>query len=103
MSALLDLDEVLAALPERGAWQVERNRIICEFRFKDFVEAFTFMTRLAFMAEKAGHHPDIFNSYSLVRVELHSHDAGGITERDLDLAHAIAAAHSGADSAGGKN
>lgn len=103
MSALLDLDEVLATLPERGEWQVEKNRIVSEFRFKNFVEAFTFMTRLAFLAEKAGHHPDIFNSYSLVRVELHSHDAGGITQRDVDLAHAISQVHSGADSAGGKN
>ncbi len=103
MNTVLDLEDVLGALPNHGAWKVQDNRISCEFRFDDFVGAFTFMTRLAFLAEKSGHHPDIFNSYSLVRVELHSHDAGGITQRDLDLAHAIAELQSGARSAGGEN
>ncbi len=103
MKTLLDLDDVLGALPAHGAWKVQDNRIVCEFRFDDFVGAFAFMTKLAFLAEKAGHHPDIFNSYSRVRVELHSHDAGGITQRDLDMAHAIAELQSGGRSAGGEN
>lgn len=103
MTTQLDIDEVLASLPSRGTWQVVNNRIVCEFRFPDFVQAFAFITQVAFLAEKAGHHPDIFNSYSLVRVELHTHDVGGITQRDVDLAHAIAEVQSGGPSAGGKN
>lgn len=103
MQKLLDIDEVLASLPDRGAWHVEKNRIVVEFHFGDFVEAFAFLTRLAFLAEKAGHHPDIFNSYSTVRLELHSHDAGGITQRDLDLAHAIGELQFGGFSDGGRN
>lgn len=90
MQTLLDLDEVLASLPHRGGWRVESSKIVCEYRFGDFVTAFAFMTRVAFLAERAGHHPDIYNSYGLVRLELSSHDVGGITRRDVELAHAIA-------------
>lgn len=93
MKTLLDIEEVLAALPGGGGWHVENNRLVREYNFDDFVQAFAFMTRLALVAEKAGHHPDMFNSYSRVRVELHSHDAGGITQRDVDLAHQVAELH----------
>lgn len=59
------------------------------FEFKDFSEAFGFMTRVALLAEKAGHHPDWSNSYKTVDIVLSTHDAGGITDKDVALARAI--------------
>jgi 4a-hydroxytetrahydrobiopterin dehydratase len=60
-----------------------------QFSFKDFSEAFAFMTRVALLAEKAGHHPDWSNSYKTVDIVLSTHDAGGITDKDVALARAI--------------
>ena len=59
------------------------------FKFKDFSEAFGFMSRVALAAEKAGHHPDWSNSYNAVTVRLSTHDAGGLSARDIALARAI--------------
>ena len=59
------------------------------FRFKDFSEAFAFMSRVALAAEKAGHHPDWSNSYNSVSIRLSTHDAGGLSARDIALARAI--------------
>lgn len=71
-------------------WKESDNKLVREFRFKDFQEAFTFMTRVALIAEKMGHHPAWFNVYNYVRIELSTHDAGDvITERDRKLALAI--------------
>jgi 4a-hydroxytetrahydrobiopterin dehydratase len=60
-----------------------------ERTFSDFVEAFGFMSRVALLAEKRDHHPNWSNVYNRVSIDLTTHDAGGITERDLDLAAAI--------------
>ena len=59
------------------------------FKFKDFSEAFAFMSRVALAAEKAGHHPDWSNSYNSVTIRLSTHDAGGLSARDIALAKAI--------------
>lgn len=59
------------------------------FKFKDFSEAFGFMTRVALAAEKAGHHPDWSNSYNSVTIRLSTHDAGGLSAKDIALAKAI--------------
>jgi len=59
------------------------------FKFKSFNEAFGFMARVALEAEKAGHHPDWSNSYDTVTITLSTHDAGGLSQKDLDLAKAI--------------
>ena len=75
-----------AALP---AWTFSPNRIARSFRFADFSEAFAFMTRVALAAEKADHHPDWSNSWNQVDIALSSHDAGGLTSRDIALARAI--------------
>jgi 4a-hydroxytetrahydrobiopterin dehydratase len=83
--ATLDMDEVLAGLP---AWEAEPGRaaIRRRFKFKNFSEAFAFMARVALYAEKADHHPEWSNVYNRVDVVLTSHDAGGITQRDVDMA-----------------
>ena len=57
-----------------------------QFQFKSFVEAFGFMTSLALVAESMGHHPEWFNVYNRVTIDLTTHDAGGLTTKDVDLA-----------------
>lgn len=77
-------DAVLAALPE--GWELQDGALRRTFSFDDFVDAFGFMTRVAILAEKANHHPEWFNVYGTVKVALRTHDADGITHRDLELA-----------------
>lgn len=78
----------LAELPE---WTVvaEPDGISRRFVFRDFVAAFGFMTRVAILAEKADHHPEWSNVYNRVDIVLTTHDAGGLSQRDIDLARAI--------------
>ena len=66
-----------------------RDAITKKFVFKDFNQAFGFMTRAALVAEKMDHHPEWFNVYKTVEVTLSTHDAGGVTELDLKLAEAM--------------
>jgi 4a-hydroxytetrahydrobiopterin dehydratase len=66
-----------------------RDAITRKFTFKDFNEAFGFMTRVALVAEKMDHHPEWFNVYRTVEVTLSTHDAGGVTEKDIALAKAM--------------
>ena len=80
------LDEALASLP---GWKLESGKLYREFGFASFSEAFGFMARAALVAERLDHHPEWFNVYATVRVHLTTHDAGGITELDLELARAM--------------
>ena len=93
-SAKLTAREVSAALKKLPGWKKVRGEdaIARSFVFADFRQAFAFMTAAAFAADKMDHHPDWSNSYKTVVVRLTSHDAGGITERDLTLAKAMDAA-----------
>jgi 4a-hydroxytetrahydrobiopterin dehydratase len=70
-------------------WEVRSGTLFRKFEFKDFKEAFAFMTRVAELAEEHNHHPDWCNSWNTVNVSLKSHDAGAITDRDIALAEAI--------------
>jgi 4a-hydroxytetrahydrobiopterin dehydratase len=71
-------------------WIEEDNKLKRDFTFKDFSEAFAFMTRVAILAEKQNHHPYWSNVYNKVSIELNTHDAGNIvTEKDIRLAKAI--------------
>src|SRR5579863_6413372 len=76
------------ALTDLHGWQnvTGRDAIEREFVFEDFNAAFGWMTRVALIAEKMDHHPEWFNVYKRVRVTLTTHDAGGVTERDVRLA-----------------
>ena len=75
--------EALAGLP---GWTLEGGKLHREYRFPDFVTAFGFMTQVALIAEAMNHHPDWQNVYGRLVVDLVTHDARGITERDLTLA-----------------
>jgi 4a-hydroxytetrahydrobiopterin dehydratase len=71
-------------------WTEENNQLKSSFQFKDFVEAFAFMTEVAFLAEKHAHHPDWQNVYNKVNISLSTHDAGNIvTNKDQELAGLI--------------
>ncbi len=71
-------------------WKEENNQLVKEFEFADFQEAFAFMTRVAFLAEKAAHHPNWSNVYNKVTIALTTHDAGNVvTEKDRKLAASI--------------
>ena len=83
-------DEALAAL-EGWSFDPARNGIAKSFKFRDFGEAFAFMTRVALEAEKADHHPDWSNVWNRVDVLLTTHSAGGVTERDVALAERMEA------------
>ena len=80
--------DLLADLP---AWKSAENRdaITRSFRFKDFSEAFGFMSRVALLAEKADHHPEWSNVWNSVDILLTTHDAGGLSMRDIEMAKAI--------------
>ena len=71
-------------------WKEENNRLKRSFKFRDFTEAFAFMTRVAFIAEKLNHHPNWYNVYNTVEIELSTHDAGNkVTAKDKEMAEAI--------------
>ena len=84
--AVLARDVVETALKDLPGWGLDQDKLYREFVFEDFSQAFAFMSRVALAAETADHHPEWFNVYNRVRVHLTTHDAGGITQRDLDLA-----------------
>ena len=71
-------------------WKEENNKLTATFQFKNFVEAFGFMSKVALEAEKMGHHPNWSNVYNKVTIELSTHDAGGVvTDKDRKLARSI--------------
>jgi 4a-hydroxytetrahydrobiopterin dehydratase len=91
MATKLAADARKAALDGMKGWAAVsgRDAIVKKFEFKDFNQAFGFMTRAALVAEKMDHHPEWFNVYKTVEVTLSTHDAGGVTELDIKLAQAM--------------
>jgi 4a-hydroxytetrahydrobiopterin dehydratase len=81
-------EESLAALPE-WRWDAERDAILRKFEFRDFNQAFGFMARVALLAEKADHHPEWSNVWNKVEILLTTHDADGLSTRDIQMAQAI--------------
>ena len=87
--ARLTDDQVREELKNLPGWTLQNGKLHKEFVFKDFVQAFGFMSKAALYAEKMNHHPEWFNVYNKLRVDLMTHDAGGITTNDVDLAKAF--------------
>lgn len=81
--------EIESRLKHLADWQLDSGELVRVFQFPDFRAALRFVNSVGELAEMAGHHPDIFIRYNLVRLALVSHDAGGITEKDLGLAGGI--------------
>jgi 4a-hydroxytetrahydrobiopterin dehydratase len=85
MKRLTD-NEVDYNLTTLKGWSLNDNRIVKDFSFKDFTAAFNVMCDIADVAEEIGHHPDWYNSYNKLNIKLISHDAGGLTMKDFELA-----------------
>jgi 4a-hydroxytetrahydrobiopterin dehydratase len=86
---LLSAAEIRARLAEVPGWKRRGKEILREWTFEDFPAALAFINRVGALAEAANHHPDICNSWNKVRLSLTTHDSGGLTERDFDLAARI--------------
>jgi 4a-hydroxytetrahydrobiopterin dehydratase len=82
-------DEVGRSLGRVPGWELREGKLHRELRFDDFAGAFGFMTSVALVAESMDHHPEWFNVYNRVVIDLNTHDAGGITELDFRLAEAV--------------
>ena len=78
--------EIESELESLQGWSKSGNKIHRDFQFENFVDAFAFMTKCAIQAEKMNHHPEWFNVYNKISVDLSTHDAGGITSFDIELA-----------------
>lgn len=85
----LDDDEVRSRLVGLPSWGLADEQIVTDYRFDDFRQAVAFVVRVAFEAEGVDHHPDIDVRYNRVRIALSTHSAGGVTDKDLDLAAVI--------------
>jgi 4a-hydroxytetrahydrobiopterin dehydratase len=83
--------EIQTRLGKLSGWTVNNGKLHRELQFADFVQAFGFMTRCALLAEKRDHHPEWFNVYNKVVIDLTTHDAGGISAKDFELAAAMEA------------
>ncbi len=86
----LTQDELAALTRELPDWKLEGGQLVRSWTFDDFVAAMVFVNQVAQLAEQANHHPDIDIRYSRVRLALVSHDAGGVTSRDAEMARHIA-------------
>lgn len=82
----LSEDEVQAGIAQLDGWSLKDHKLHRELKFQDFNQAWGFMNRVALAAEQANHHPEWFNVWSTVRIDLTTHECGGISQRDLALA-----------------
>ncbi len=89
MSKLLSVEEINQRASKLSDWELEGNKLKCVKQFKDFVEAISFVNKLVDPAESSQHHPDLEISYNKVTVILTTHDAGGLTEKDFNMAQTI--------------
>lgn len=87
----LSADEIAAALRDLPGWSVEGGKLLRQYSFGDFVRAFGFMASAALVIQQMDHHPEWFNVYDRVKVELVTHDLKGISTRDVELARRMEA------------
>jgi 4a-hydroxytetrahydrobiopterin dehydratase len=85
----LEADEITTRLAALPGWTLEAGKLHRSYRFADFVEAFSFMTAAALVAERMDHHPEWLNVWNTVRIDLTTHDANGVTAKDFALAAAM--------------
>lgn len=88
MKKLTEL-QIRAQLKDLNGWDYQDGSLITSFEFKDFKDAFSVMTRIAFEAERLNHHPNWFNVYNQLDISLSTHDADGVTEKDFEMAKII--------------
>jgi len=85
----LSNEQIRKELANLPGWSIVDGKLHKEFTFKNFIEAFGFMTTAALHIEKMNHHPEWFNVYNKIKVDLVTHDAGGITQNDINLARIL--------------
>lgn len=78
--------EITGRLSDVPGWEIVAGKLHRDFQFDNFVAAFGFMTQMAILAEKLNHHPEWFNVYNRVSIDLQTHDVGGLSEYDFELA-----------------
>ena len=88
-SSLLSEQELSLLKKDLSEWTLVENKIIRKWKFKNFIDAFGFLTKVAIISESMNHHPEIKNVYNSLTIKLTTHDAGGITNLDVELAKAI--------------
>ena len=93
MAKLLNQREINNYLIQIPQWKQEGNKIKCLYKFKNFIEAIAFVNKLVEPSEKADHHPDLSISYNKVTVNLTTHDSGGLTLKDFNLAKTFSEIH----------
>ncbi len=89
MVSLIEQSQLDYFIEKNPSWMIENKTIKKEFKFDNFIEAFGFMSKVAILSEKIDHHPDWQNTYNKVKIELTTHDKGGITTNDIKLAESI--------------
>ena len=82
-------EQIKKELADLPGWSLVNGKLHKDFVFKDFIEAFGFMSTAALHIEKMNHHPEWFNVYNKIKVDLTTHDAGGITQNDINLARIL--------------
>ncbi len=82
-------EEIRAFIDQQGCWTIQNSKLHREYLFNDFIQAFGFMTEVAVVAERTDHHPEWFNVYKKVVVDLTTHEVGGISSRDFKLARSM--------------
>ena len=89
MISLIEKNQLDSFIEKNPSWIIDNKTIKKEFKFENFIEAFGFMSKVALLSEKIDHHPDWQNIYNKVKINLTTHDKGGITTNDIKLAESI--------------
>jgi len=88
-SKMLDIPEIQKHIETLPGWTYEADSISKDFIFRDFIEAFSFLSRVALLSEQQSHHPEWSGVYNQVHIRFTTHDAGGITKKDIEMARRI--------------
>ena len=89
MVSLIEQNQLDCFIEKNPSWTIDNKSIKKEFKFDHFIDAFGFMSKVAILSEKIDHHPDWQNTYNKVKINLTTHDRGGVTTNDIKLAESI--------------